>query len=127
MKASIQAICSKLSANTKEKLDSIQFQLREDDMEKYGPQVLKLRRYDMLKIKLENPQSQIQGDRIGFFSTEFQTINTSISICVTDKWLICTLTFSIDNRKVFNQICAADLREKKLRLDFEEWSNPNMK
>ncbi len=85
MKAFIQATCSKLSANTKEKLDSVQFQLREDDMEKYGSQVLKLRRYDVLKIKLENPQAQIDGNRMGFFVTEFQTMNTSISICVTDK------------------------------------------
>ena len=46
MKAKLQ----KISGNPSDKSDSIQFRLEESDMEKYGKEVLALRRYDIVKI-----------------------------------------------------------------------------
>lgn len=83
-KAIIQATLTKLNANTKDKLDSIQFQLREDQMEKYGQEVLKIRRFDNIQIRVENPQSHIGDKGLKFFTAEFQSMATSISICVTE-------------------------------------------
>ena len=123
-KSHFRATLTKLNANTKDKLYSIQFQLREEEMEEHGKEVLELRRYDQVRISVENPQSYIGTQWIEFFSVEFQSLATSISICVTEKGLICTITFSLEDREVFNKLVLQDLRNKVLHLEFEDGANP---
>lgn len=72
----------------------------------------------------ENPQGQMGSSSVGFFKKEFQALNTSISLCVTEKGFICTLTLSIEDKTVFDAIVQNDLRDKMVSLEFEDGSNP---
>jgi len=116
----------KLSANTKDKLDSIQFQMDENQVKIYGDQIIALRRFDYVKITLSQDQSSLSpdGSKIEFFEQEFQSLNTSISVCVTESGQIITVTLSTDNRRVFDELIKRNLRDQVLNLEFTEGNNP---
>lgn len=119
MKAKLQ----KLSAN-KDTKDSIQFQLSESQMEDFGEDILTLRRYDFVDVSCESEQSNIADQGFEFPSFKFQSINTSISLCTTEKGIIATLTFSFEDVRVFESVIKNRLRNKIVTLDFSEGSSP---
>lgn len=127
MKAQMMAKLTKMSANASDKMDSVQFQLNEELMDKFWSQVLELRRYDKVKMVLENPQGQMWEGGVKFFKKDFQSYNTSIAICVTEKGFICTMTLSIEDKTVFDAIVQNSLRDKLVTLQFEAGSNPYTK
>ena len=130
MKAKLQ----KLSAN-KDSKDSIQFQIREEEVENCRDEIMDLRRYDYVTVKYEAKQStmgvEVELDdsqkynlKTFFPTLKFQSINTSISLCVTEKGIIATLTFSFDDPKVFDHVINNKLRNQFVTLKFEEGANP---
>lgn len=120
MKAKLQ----KLAAN-KDTKDSIQFQLNEELTEEFGEDILTLRRYDFVEVTGEGNQSVIDGNGvIDFPKFQFQSINTSISLCVTEKGIIATLTFSFEDPLVFDNVIKNKLRNKLVSLSFTEGKNP---
>lgn len=119
----MRAKLQKLSAN-KDQKDSIQFQMKEDDVDDYKEQIMALRRYDNVTVKAEGEQSQIGEKGAGFPTFKFKSINTSISLCVTEKGIIATLTFSFEDPNVFDAVINNKLRDQWVRLEFKKGENP---
>lgn len=120
----MRAKLQKLSAN-KDSQDSIQFQLREEEVEEYGEEILALRRYDYVSVSCESEQSSVDDDGvIGFPTFKFQATNTSISLCVTEKGIIATITFSFEEGKVFEEVIKNKLRNRTVTLYFEAGKSP---
>lgn len=124
-KTAIKAKLTKLSINSDDKMDSIQFRLDEDGMEKYGASLLLVRRFDEIKIRIINNQGNLSDNgEVQFLDLETQAMNISISICVTDKGFICTMTISSEDRELCGKLLAHNARNQELDLQFEDGKNP---
>lgn len=120
----MEAKLQKLSAN-KDTKDSIQFQLSEDQTEQHADEILALRRYDFVRMSCESNQATMDDTGTqGFPSFQFQSINTALSLCVTEKGIITTITFSFEDQKVFETVIKHKLRNKIISLSFTEGQNP---
>lgn len=124
MKARLQ----KMAANSADKSDSIQFRVEADEVEKHGKTILGMRRYDHVKVKCVAEQSAIGEDGNGGFpSLEFQSIATSLSMCVTEDGIIATITFSIDEPSLFQEVISRGLRNQIVEIAFKPGDNPYKK
>ena len=106
MKATLQ----KLAANSDDKKDSIQFRIEEDDVEASGPEILAMRRYDRVKVRFQSHQASIGAAGVEFATLEFQSVATSLSMCVTETGIIATITFSTEDPDVFANVIGKGLR-----------------
>jgi hypothetical protein len=119
------ATLKKLSANMGDKMDSLQFQLDEDQMEANGEDVIVLRRFQNVSMRVADKQAHMsQSGAVEFFEIAFQAMAISISICVTDTGQICTITISTENRDAFDKCIQHHLRERVLDLYFTDGENP---
>lgn len=125
-KATLRARVKKLAANSGEKMDSIQLQLDENQMADHGDALLELRRFDNVKIKIEQQQASMdmQTGEVRFLTIEFQAMNFSLSCCFTETGIIATLTISTEQRDAFDKIIQHHLREQIVDVEFEEGANP---
>ena len=122
----LTATLQKLSANAGDKQDSIQFRVEENEVEAHGDVILSMRRYDRVKVRLHSDQGQLtQEGTVDFPSLEFQSTATSISLCVTETGVLATITFSTEDRKIFDECVRKGLRNRLVTLQFEEGANPN--
>lgn len=114
----MKAVLQKISAN-KDKKDSVQFQLREMETEDCADEIMSLRRYDKVTVKFESRQSQIDENGV-IHNPEFSfdSIATSISLCVTQEGIITTITFSFEDPKVFDEVVKNSLRNQYVNLTF---------
>src|SRR5438105_1107964 len=98
----MKAILQKLAANSGDKMDSIQFRVDEDEVESNGDQILAMRRYDNVKIRIESQQASLsEAGQAEFATIEFQSLATLLSMCVTETGIIATITFSTEDPRVF--------------------------
>lgn len=74
--------------------------------------------------RMDEMKEEFDNQLIGFPSFQFQAVNTSISLCVTEKGIITTLTFSVEDPKVFDHVITHKLRNQFVTLSFEAGQNP---
>lgn len=124
----LQATLQKLSANAGDKQDSIQFRVEEDEVQRNGDLIIAMRRYDLVKVRLASDQGQLtDAGAIDFPRLEFQSTNTSISLCVGQDGVLATITFSTEDRTIFDECIKKNLRNKLVTLEFEPGDPPAQK
>lgn len=126
----MKAILQKLTGTSGDKMDSIQIRIPESEMEIQHSKndIMNLRRYHYVDITAIATQSQLEGDKVSFPAIKFQSMATSISLCMTETGQILTLTFSLeDDHSVFDDVIRYGLRGKMVEVNFSEGVNPYSK
>lgn len=124
----LTARLQKMAANSGDTKDSIQFRVEEDEVDRNGHAILNMRRYDKVSVRFSPEQLMIGEDGTAERATiEFQTVATSLSLCVTDTGIIATITFSTEDPRVFAEVIEKSLRNQVVTLEFSEGANPYAK
>lgn len=112
MKATLQ----KLSANTSDKNNSVQFRVDKDESLK---DLLKLRRGQNVTVEAESNQSSIsKKGKAEFKSVAFVTDTISVSICILEDGQIATITFSVEDKTLIEKVIDSGLRGQRVELNF---------